>query len=323
MEQGLIIGVDVGGTKVAAGVVDAGGVIQRQVREPMVSDRDAEAGLEAVRRAIDALLDTGEKKSAKICGIGICAPGPLDSTSGTVLNPPNVSCWRNFPLSREVEKIYGVKVAIDNDANAAALAEVMWGSGRGFRQIFYATVGTGIGTGIVLDNRIYRGRTGAAGEGGHNTIDFRGPRCGCGKPGCIEVFARGPAIANRARTKLAENPGRGSALLELAGGDISKVTTAMVGRACATGDPVAKETMEETVEYLSIWLGNMVDLLDPDVIIIGGGVSGMLSPFLGEIGKRLPKWCINPRAQEIPLLKARYGADAGIAGGAALCVANS
>src|ERR1700688_2202602 len=111
---------------------------------------------------------------------------------------------------------------------------------------------------------------------------------------------------------------REKALLELAGGDISKVTTAMVGQVCAA-DPVAKETMEEIIEYLSIWLGNMVDLLDPDVIIIGGGVSGMLSSYFCEIRKRLPKWCINSRAHEIPLLKARYGADAGIAGGAALC----
>jgi glucokinase len=236
-----------------------------------------------------------------------------------VINPPNLPCWRNFPLSREVEKIYGVKVRVDNDANAAALAEARWGAGRGYRQIFYATVGTGIGTGIVFDDRIYHGRTGAAGEGGHNTIDFRGPRCGCGKPGCIEAFACGPAIAKRARTKLAEQAARGTVLLELAGGNIEKVTTEMVGRACAAGDPVATETIEETEEFLTIWLGNMIDLLDPDVIIIGGGVSGMLSPFFAEIRNRLPRWCINSRCQEIPLVKARYGADSGIAGGAALC----
>ena len=228
--------------------------------------------------------------------------------------PPTTGpCWRNFPLSREI------KVTIDNDANAAALAEARSGAGRRYREIFYATVGTGIGTGIVFDGRIYHGRTGAAGEGGHNTIDFRGPRCGCGKRGCIEAFACGPAIASRARTKLMEHTAGGVTLLELAGGNIDKVTTEMVGRACAAGDPVAKETMEETVEFLSIWVGNMIDLLDPDVIIVGGGVSGMLTPFFADIGKRLPRWCVNSRAQQIPLVKARYGADAGIAGGAALC----
>jgi glucokinase len=318
----LFIGVDIGGTKVAAGLVDYSGEIRRQIREPMVSDGDAAAGLGAVRRAIDTLLD-GQKNASSIRGIGICAPGPLDPITGMVINPPNVQCWRNFPLSQEIEKIYGVKVRVDNDANAAALAEARWGAGRGYRQIFYFTVGTGIGTGIVFDDRIYHGRTGAAGEGGHNTIDFRGPRCGCGKPGCIEAFACGPAIAKRARTKLVEQSTRGAALLELAGGNIEKVTTEMVGRASAAGDPVARETMDETVEFLSIWLGNMIDLLDPDVIIIGGGVSGMLSPFFAEIRNRLPGWCINSRCQEIPVVKARYGADAGIAGGAALCAQES
>ena len=315
----LIIGVDIGGTKVAAGLVDASGGIQRQVRTPMVSDGNAEAGLAAVRSAIDALLDGERTDVPKIRGIGICAPGPLDPSTGTIINPPNVPCWRNFPLSREIQNKYGVKVTIDNDANAAALAEARWGAGRGYRDIFYVTVGTGIGTGIVFDGRIYHGRTGAAGEGGHNTIDFRGPRCGCGKRGCIEAFACGPAIASRARTKLMEHTAGGVTLLELAGGNIDKVTTEMVGRACAAGDPVAKETMEETVEFLSIWVGNMIDLLDPDVIIVGGGVSGMLTPFFADIGKRLPRWCVNSRAQQIPLVKARYGAEPGIAGGAALC----
>jgi len=163
--EGLIIGVDIGGTKVAAGLVDYCGEIQRQIREPMVSDGDAAAGLAAVLRAIDTLLEGDRKNAPMIGGIGICAPGPLDPTTGMVINPPNVQCWRNFPLSQEVEKIYRVKVRVDNDANAAALAEGRWGAGRGCHQIFYATVGTGIGTGIVFDNRIYHGRTGAAGEG--------------------------------------------------------------------------------------------------------------------------------------------------------------
>ena len=314
----LIIGVDIGGTKVAAGLVDARGEIQRQVRKSMVSDQDAAAGLGAVRSAIDALLEGEQENSGRIRGIGICAPGPLDPLTGMVINPPNVTCWRNYPLASEIEKIYRVRVCLDNDANAAALAEAKWGAGRGYRQIFYATVGTGIGTGIVFDGKIYHGRTGAAGEGGHTTIDFRGPRCGCGKHGCIEAYAGGPAIAARARSKLAQEPSRGSALLKLAGGKIDGLTTAMVGQAYPD-DAIAKETMDETVEYLSIWLGNMIDLLDPDVIIIGGGVSGMLNPFFEQIRQRLPQWCINSRSQEIPLLQARYGADAGIAGGAALC----
>ena len=142
---------------------------------------------------------------ASLRGIGICCPGPLDPQTGIVINPPNLPCWRNFPLADEISRKYKVPVKVDNDANAAALAEALWGAGRGYRNIFLTVLGTGIGTGIVFDGRIYHGRTGAAGEGGHVSIDYRGPLCGCGKAGCIEAFASGPAIAKRARAKLSAN----------------------------------------------------------------------------------------------------------------------
>src|ERR1039457_552630 len=182
-----LIGVDVGGTKVAAGLVSAAGEITCQTRTPMAAN-NAVAGLAAVISAIDAVRAAAHSHSGidgPISGIGICAPGPLDPRTGIVINPPNLPGWRNFPLAAEISKIYSLPVRVDNDGNAAALAEALWGAGRGFRNVFCATIGTGIGTGIVFDGRIYHGRTGAAAEGGHNTIDYRGPRCGCGKLGCI------------------------------------------------------------------------------------------------------------------------------------------
>jgi glucokinase len=315
----LVVGVDVGGTKIAAGLVDRNGDIRSQTRTPMASNGSADAGLNAVTSAIDQQFDNDPNARDLIRGIGICAPGPLDPATGVIVNPPNVPCWRNFPLAAKLSQAYNVPVKVDNDANAAALAEARWGAGRAYRNIFYATLGTGIGTGIVFDGRIYHGRTGSAGEGGHMSIDYRGPRCNCGKSGCIEVLAAGPAIAKRARAKLAAEPARASALLGLAGGNIELVSSELVGQAYAAGDPLAKEILLETIDLLSLWLGNIVDLLEPDVIIIGGGVASMLRPLFDEIRKRLPDCCINSRCQEIPLLKARYGEDAGIAGGAALC----
>jgi glucokinase len=315
----LVAGVDIGGTKVAAGLVNRNGEIKTQIRTPMMAHGEAGDGLAAVVSAIDLLLDHETKTRTLIRGIGICAPGPLDPATGVVINPPNVPCWRNFPLAAEVEKIYRVRVKVENDANAAALAEAYWGAGRGYRHIFYAGIGTGIGTGIVCDGHIYNGRTGAAAEGGHMSIDYRGPLCGCGKPGCIEVLAAGPAIARRARAKLASENNSGSTILDLAKGNIEAVTSEMVGHAYAAGDQLAKQTLQETVKLLSLWLSNIVDLLEPDVIIIGGGVAAMLSPFFGDLSAWLAEYCINSRCQEIPLLNAHYGADAGIAGGAALC----
>jgi len=317
-QDGLVVGVDVGGTKVAAGLVAHGGKITQQLRTPMVANGTAAEGLSAVTTAIDSLLTAGQNTRPLIHGIGICAPGPLDPLTGIVINPPNLPCWWNFPLAASVSQIYSLPVEVDNDANAAALAEAQWGAGRGFRNVFYATIGTGIGTGIVFDGKIYHGRTGAAGEGGHVSIDYAGPRCRCGKRGCIETMAAGPAIAERARLRLAAEASRPSSLRDLAAGDVNSVTSEMVGQACAAGDALAKEILREEVNLLAFWLGNIVDLLDPDVVIIGGGVGTMLSPFFEDIRNRLPECCVNSRCQEVPIVKARYGADAGVAGGAAL-----
>lgn len=312
-----ILGVDIGGTKIAVGLVDREGHILRQDRKPMIANGTAQAGLDAVLGAIDSMnIGRGHEQ---ISSIGMCAPGPLDPKSGIVLNPPNVPCWRNFPLADEVSAKYSVPVKLDNDANAAALAETRWGAARGYRYVFYATLGTGIGTGIVLDGAIYHGNTGSAAEGGHVSIDYKGPLCNCGKRGCIEVLASGPAIAARARAKLDSEPSRVSNLRELAQGKVPSVTSETVARAYSAGDPLAREILQETAHLLTCWLGNIVDLLDPDVIIMGGGVAGILQPFFAEITKALPSWCLNPRAGEIPLRMAYYGADAGIAGGAALC----
>jgi glucokinase len=159
VEKGSFVGVDIGGTKVAAGLVDANGEIVSQTRIPMVSTASAEEGLSGVLQAIAQILPHGD---AQVSGIGICAPGPLDPKTGVILNPPNVPCWRNFPLAEGVQKVYRVPVRVDNDANAAALAEARWGAGRGYQSVFYATIGTGIGTGIIFDGRIFHGRTGAA-----------------------------------------------------------------------------------------------------------------------------------------------------------------
>ncbi len=310
---GTFLGVDIGGTKVAVGIVDRSGKILSQDRKPMVTNSTADAGLDAVITAIDSMISRGP-----IEGIGICAPGPLDPKTGIVLNPPNVPCWRNFPLAERVAAKYHVPVKVDNDANAAALAETRWGSARGYHYVFYATVGTGIGSGIVFDGKIYHGATGSAGEGGHVSIDYRGPVCACGKLGCIEILASGTAIGARARAKLGSGSAH-STILEFANGDIASVTSESVAKAYAAGDDSAKTILLETVDFLVPWLGNIVDLLDPDVLVMGGGVAAILKPFFGDIKNRLPAWCVNPHASEIPLLMAHYGADAGIAGGAALC----
>src|SRR5229473_6341693 len=255
-----MLGVDIGGTKVAAGLVDGSGAILFQKRVPMVATQDATAGFAAVENAINAVFAARPDARSVLATIGICSPGPLDPRTGVVINPPNLPCWQNFPLAAAVQRVFGIPARVDNDGNAAALAEAIWGAGAGYRRVFYTTLGTGIGTGIVFDQRIHHGRTGSAAEGGHVTIDYRGPRCACGKYGCIEALAAGPAIALRARGKLAG--GEASRIVELAGG-LEQIRAEHVGQAFREGDAVATQVLQETSFLLTVWLGNIVDLLEP------------------------------------------------------------
>ncbi len=308
--------VDIGGTKVATGIVDEAGNILTKARVPMIANRDAETAVSAVFEALDQILS---KSDTAPSAIGIISPGPLDPNTGVILNPPNLPCWREFPLGARVSARYGLPTFVENDANAAGLAEALWGVGAGYKAVFYVTLGTGIGTALVLDGDIYNGRTGAALEAGHLSINFNGPRCGCGKPGCIEAYASGTAIAARARAKAAEVPS--TRMVEFAGGDTAAITSHEVVKAWRNGDAAATEVLVDTARYLGIWLGGMVDVLEPEVVVIGGGLAELAMEWIDEIRATATKWAINQRCGEIPVLHARYSADAGIAGAAALCFA--
>jgi glucokinase len=318
VSEPVFIGVDIGGTKIAAGIVNVHGKIHEKIRVPMPSQATGEEAFSAVREVVNKLLPDSQRHGPRYY-IGVSCPGPLNPKSGVIINPPNLPCWRDFPLAQRISETWSLPAVIDNDSNAAALAEAVWGAGAGFSSVFYATLGTGIGTGLVLDGNIYHGRTGAAAEGGHMTIDYRGRRCGCGKRGCIEALASGPALAARARERLAETR-EPSLVLELAGGDLQSVTGEVIGEAHRRGDTLAGELLAETADYLAIWLGNIVDMLEPDVIIFGGGMAEMMSGWLPAIREKLPSWSINSRCSEIPLVRARYLEDSGIAGGAAVCL---
>ena len=290
------------------------GKILAQGRKPMVANGTAEAGLHAVIGAIDSMHVHGARDRS----IGICAPGPLDPKTGVVLNPPNVPCWRNFPLAEKISAKYKVPVKVDNDANAAALAETRWGAARGLHYVFYATIGTGLEQASCSTARIYHGNTGSAGEGGHVSIDYRGPVCNCGKRGCIEVLASGPAIGSAGAGQGRGGTLRASAMLELARETLRRHQRNVAQSVRRRRSHWRARFCRRPLNF-SPWLGNIVDLLDPDVIVMGGGVAAMLQTVFRRNQEALPEWCVNPRASEIPLLMAHYGADAGIAGGAALC----
>jgi glucokinase len=315
----IFLGVDIGGTKVAAGLVNTQGNILYKMRNPMNANGTPEEALGAVCQAIDTTIR--ENAGTKIGGIGLISPGAVDPHSGTVIKATNLPCWHEFPLAPEITRRYGLPSILHNDANAAGLGEAVWGAGVGYKCVFYATVGTGIGTAIVFNRRLYLGRTGGAGEGGHMSIDFDGERCRCGKPGCIETLAAGPGIARRAQRKLQTAGSRGKRMLELAGGNPVNITSETIAKGWEEGDPFATEVLEETADLLAIWFGNLIDFLEPDVIVVGGGVSTLVARWFGRIRTQIVSWSVNPRCGEIPIFEAKYGPDSGIVGAAALCVA--
>ncbi len=317
----VYIGVDIGGTKVAAGLVDTRGGLLYKTRNPMQARGSAADALASVKAAIDKAFR--DNPGVNIRGIGLISPGPVDPQSGTILNPSNLPCWRDYPLAAEIQNAYNLPTHVHNDANAAGLAEALWGAGVGYKCMFYATIGTGIGTAITYNAQLYLGRTGAAGEGGHNTIDYRGTKCRCGKSGCIETFAAGWAIAARAQDRLVREAERGKRILELAGGNGDKVTSETLAKAWAEGDPLATEILRETADILAVWFGNIVDLLEPDVIVVGGGISHLIAQWFDRIASQLPFWSVNARCGEIPFAEAKYRADSGIVGAAALCVSRA
>jgi glucokinase len=315
----LVLGVDIGGTKVAVGLVNSRGQIRHAARAPMIARGSAEEGFRAVLSAIDDVMP--QARAAGVRAIGVCAPGWVESENGVLLSATNLPCWRNFPLARRIEKHYGLPTRLTNDASAAALAEAKWGAGVGYESMFYVSLGTGIGTSIIRDGEIYHGRAGGSCEGGHVTVNFSGPLCGCGKRGCIEMYASGTAISRRARNLLDSARNKHSRILKMAAGKVSNVTAEIVNQAARAGDKLATQVLQEASDHLAIWLGNIIDLLEPEVIIVGGGIGRVMTSFRGRMRRTLETWAINPGALRIPILNARYGAQSALAGAGALWLA--
>ncbi len=315
----LIVGIDIGGTKVAGGLVSAKGRLMKSLVVPTRAEEGFNISFHQILRVIERLIRQAGGK-ANVAGIGLCAPGPLDHKTGLVLTPPNLPGWRNVPLARRVEERFGLPAKVENDANAAGLAEVLFGAAVGYRDIFYVTVSTGIGTGIIINKKIYHGKNGLAGEGGHVSIDFCSPyRCGCGTLGCIEALAAGPAMVRRARVRLEQEHSMPSLLRDLTRGHLSQITPRLIEKAARAGDRAAKSIIEETGFYLGVWLAGMITLLDPEAIVIGGGVARIGKPLFNNIRKTIPHYAINRRfAVKTPLIPAKLATQVGVYGAASL-----
>lgn len=315
-----IIGVDIGGTKIATGVITRLGKLKEKIVLPTLAQEGIDSSLKQVYKSISEVLKVSKIDRSDIEGIGVCAPGPLNPRRGIVHNPPNLPGWSEVPLTSLIRKKFRIKTRLENDANAAGMAEVIWGAAKGYKHVFYVTVSTGIGTAIIINGEIFHGKNGMAGEGGHATINYDGKhaKCNCGNTGCIEALASGPHTVWRTLKKLKENPRIKTNILDMVDGEADKLTMVTIGEAAREGDKFALEVIAEEGRLLGIWLGSMINLLDPEVIVIGGGVSFLGNLLFKEMRKNILSHTINIFANKTPVVAAKLKRDVGIFGAASI-----
>ena len=320
-----IIGVDIGGTKIATGLINHNGELEQSVVVPTLADGGFKVSLKQVFDSIDSILSMKGVHKGSIEGIGICAPGPLNPIKGIVHNPPNLPGWENIDLVAKIKRKFKLDVKLENDANAAAMGEMVWGAAKGYKDVFYVTVSTGIGTGIIIDKKIYHGKNGMAGEGGHMTIQYehKNAVCGCGQSGCVEALASGTYTENRVKARLKNAPRIKTKIRTMVGGDISKITMRTIARAAREKDKVAMQAIKKQGELLGVWLGGMISLLDPEIIVIGGGVSMIGELIFREIRKFAYSHTINMFANKTPIVRAQLKKDSGIFGAASIFMQKS
>jgi glucokinase len=308
----LAIGVDVGGTKVAAGVVDTHGQIVEKLKR--LTPAASPAGTEQV--IVEVVTELLGRHDVEAVGIG--AAGFVDATRSTVMFAPNLA-WRDEPVKKQVEDRLGCGVLVENDANAAAWAEAKFGAARGHEHVLLIAVGTGIGAGLMLDGRLYRGRWGAAGEPGHYRVVPDGRLCGCGNRGCWEQYVSGNALVAEAREFARRSPGAAVRLLQLAGGSAEGIDGPAVTQAALEGDAVALRCFEIIGHWLGTGLADLAAILDPGCFVIGGGVSEagdlLIGPARAAFESGLTGGAYRPFAEIKP---AQLGADAGLIGAADL-----
>lgn len=284
-----VLGVDIGGTNLVVGAVPFGGGPAYGVRACSTEPhRGPDAAIaDIARMAKEVITETLDASSGDFVGVGIGCPGPLDLAAGRVIATPNLG-WRDYPIRDRIAEVLSLPAALDNDANCATYGEWWQGAGREVGSLVGLTLGTGIGGGYILDGEVVRGASGCAGEFGHMTIDFTGRRCACGNYGCLEAYASGPNIAARAREGL--EAGYESMLRDLVGGDLSRITAQTVYDALVMGDAYAHEVMNETAKILGAGIANLVNILNPDLVVIVGGVTRagdhLFAPLRSEVRRR-------------------------------------
>lgn len=310
-----ILGIDIGGTNLVVGAVTEDGTEVRSLAtEPTgVPDGPDMVIQRIIQMAEKAIARTkADDRYADILGVGVGAPGPLDRKNGVVILTPNLR-WTNMPLRDRIGNALQLPAALDNDANCAMLGEHWVGAAKGARHAVTFTIGTGIGGGIVVDGKLVHGASDVAGEIGHITIDVNGRRCGCGNDGCLEAYASGPAIARRAMEAI--EAGAQSDMAARAG-DVAKITAQTVFEAAAAGDALADELVRDTARYLGVGIANMLNIINPEVVVVCGGVTRAGDHLFKPLRREVSRRAFKPAVDACRIVPGALEGTAGVVGAA-------
>ena len=322
MSARWVVGVDIGGTNLVVGAIPFDGgapvAVRRQATQP---ERGLDAAVDDIARMAEAVIvETLDLHSGSVddfVGVGIGCPGPLDLSEGVIVATPNLG-WRDYPIRDRIGERLSLPASLDNDANCATYGEWWQGAGQGVDSLVGVTLGTGIGGGFILDGKIVRGASGSAGEIGHMTIDFTGRRCACGNYGCLEAYASGPNIAARAREGL--EAGYESILSELVEGDLEHITALTVYDALVLGYEYAHEVMTETAKILGAGIANIVNLLNPDLVVIVGGVTRAGDHLFGPLRSEVRRRAFETAVSDCEILPGALPEAAGVIGAAGIFI---
>ena len=313
-----VVGIDIGGTKLATVVADDSCKIINKVRKPTLADKGPEYALQLLFDMVYQTIEEASLELETIRAIGVSCGGPLDTKTGVVYSPPNLPGWDAFPLKEKLESEFKVPTMIENDANACALAEYRFGGGRGYNVVLYMTMSTGIGGGIVVNGKIFHGANDSAGEVGHQILLPDGPQCGCGKRGCLEALCSGPAIARRAKEAIQNQSN--SAILALADGKLDAVQSEHVLEAARQDDSLAQKLIDETAYYMGWGIANLVNVLNPDIVLLGTIAIAAGDILLNPIRHTVSSYAMARPAEVVQIMPAQLGNSLGDLAAIALVV---
>ena len=316
MKKNYTIGIDLGGTNVKIALLKNVNIIVQKTSIETDKHKGRSKLIAEIIKIIKQLIKDNKLKKSQIAGIGIGVAGPINFDRGFIHNLTNIKGWKNTPLKQMLTKKIGIRTFVDNDVNVVTLGELAFGAGRGFKDILCLTLGTGVGGGIVLNGHLYRGPNFTAGEIGHIPISITGPKCNCGGTACIERYVGNKFIIQRAKELVKNN--KKSLILTYANNQISKITPKIISQAASDKDKTALLIWREVGNYLGIALSGLVNTLNPELIIIGGGVAKAGKPLFDSIKKTIKLRSMKNPASFVKVVPALLGEEAGIVGASVL-----